>query len=383
MRQTWKDRRKQLHSGMPMPRLLTMAIMLAVVALIFTRMRDPKTWRWLAPDNDGDNPLVAENEPAGGDQPLHSQPKDSSAVAAELTPTGPTDRDPIEQEDIKQAISVISDGTLEMGKLDMPAYFQILSWVDHQPLALLRKRAKKDVFYNDFRRTPDAMRLQIVELKLNVRQIVRLTNPPKHGITEPITTPDGKPIYELRGFNREGGTNLYFGIVTDLPKGMPVGTSIDEDVKLIGYFFKLQGYVSQEQQLEALRTRKPPVALKAPVILGRIVWIVSPPAVAETPPVWLLATIGGGAVVLVVGWVLLAARRSRRPALPAIISGASPDPEAPSLDNWLDQAQSGRLTLEAVPETTAGSDTAAPDDSLGDRLSGNVFWGNSESKNGH
>ena len=59
----------------------------------------------------------------------------------ELTPTGPTDLDPMEWEDIKPSISLIEDGTMEMNKLEMPAYFQILSWVDHQPTELLRKRA--------------------------------------------------------------------------------------------------------------------------------------------------------------------------------------------------------------------------------------------------
>ena len=179
-------------------------------------------------------------------------------------PPGPTDLDPMEQEDIQQAISVISDGDREMSKRDMPAYFQILNWVDHQSTALLRKRAKKDVLYSHFRKTPDSMRLQIVELKLNVRQIVRYTKPPKNGITEPMTTDEGHPIYEVRGFTQEGRSNLYIGIVTDLPKGMPIGTSINEDARLVGYFFKLQGYFSQQQQLDSERTGKRPVTLKAP-----------------------------------------------------------------------------------------------------------------------
>ena len=140
----------------------------------------------------------------------------------------------------------------------MPAYFQILSWVDHQSTALLRKRAKRDVLYSDFRKTPDSMRLQIVELKLNVRQIVRLHQAPKNGITEPMTTREGQPLYEVRGFTQEGGSNLYIGIVTDLPEGMPIGTSINEDAKLVGYFFKLQGYISQQQQLDAERTGRGP-----------------------------------------------------------------------------------------------------------------------------
>ncbi len=142
---------------------------------------------------------------------------------------------------MKSNISFVKDGTLEMSKVEMPAYFRILSWVDHQSTELLRKRAQKDVLYSDFRRTPDSMRLQIVELNLNVRQIIRYTDRPKNGIRKPMTTHEGNPIYEVRGFTREGGSNLYFGIVTDLPEGMPIGTLVNEDAKLVGYFFKLQG----------------------------------------------------------------------------------------------------------------------------------------------
>ena len=248
--------------------------------------------------------------PAAADASNATSPNDSSTAADEMTPTGPTDLDEMEQEETKIALSLIKEGTTEMTAYDMRAYFQILSWVDHQSTPLLRKRAKKSVLYNDFRKTPDSMRLQIVEVKLSVRQIVPLTEPPENGITRPTTTRDGQPIYEVRGFTQEGGSNLYFGIVTNLPKGMPIGTSINEDVRLVGYFFKLQGYISQQQQLEAERSRKKPVILKAPVIIGRLIWITQPTDEVEAKtPFWLLATIGGVAAALVLGWVFFATRR--------------------------------------------------------------------------
>ena len=461
MRQTWKDRRRQLSSGtaLPMPRMLTLVLMLAIMALIFTKLRDPNTWRFFAQDNDDDIPVVVQSPnvagsgkapaassakansgkeastaptkplaadsgkavvaapekapaadsgkvPAAGPPPpapvvvpagpvavapaTEGTPpaKNPSTAAAELTPTGPTDLDQSEQDDIKPAVSIITDGAVEMSNLDMPAYYRILTWVDHQSTALLRKRAKKDVRYSDFRKTPESMRLQLVELKLNVRQIVALTNPPKNGIDQPMTTDDGHPLYEVRGFTQEGGSNLYFGIVTDLPAGMPLGTSVNEDAKLVGYFFKLQGYISLQQQLEAERTRKKPTPLKAPVIIGRLIWTVSPAAAEVKTPFWVLATIGSVAMLLVVGGVLFGMLMSGRRRLPAIVPGPSPDPEAPSVDNWLDQAQSGRLTLLPVPESSArydgaSLDNAAPDRSFGNRFSGNIFGGNGESNNGH
>jgi hypothetical protein len=398
MRQTWKDRRKQLYRGVPTPRVFTMALMLVVMGLIIVRARDPATWRWLSRDLDDEVQTVVGSEVADGKSPSKqpapsaapappiasdpgAKPKDSSQTAPELNPTGSTDLDPLESDDMKSNISFVKDGTLEMSKEEMPAYFRILGWVDHQPTELLRKRAHRDVKYADFRRTPDTMRLQIVELKLNVRQIVRCFGPPKNGKDAPITTPDGKQLYELCGFTQESGSNMYYGIVSDLPEGMPIGTLVNENVKLVGYFFKLQGYYSKQQQLEQEQTGKKQTMLKAPVIIGRAVWIIAPVEAEEKTPIWVLATIVGVAVVVIIGWVLMATRRSR-PALPPVMS-ATVDSEGPGVDNWLDQAQSGRLSLEPIPETTASSDGAALSGGFGIRMSGNIFREDDESSNGH
>jgi hypothetical protein len=176
---------------------------------------------------------------------------------------------------------------------------------------------------------------------------------------------------------------VYIGIVTDLPEGTPIGTDINLDARLVGYFFKLQGYISTQQQLDAERMRKKPMPLKAPLILGRLVWTPTASVAAEGLPTWAFATIGGVAVVLLVGWILLTMRKFRRPAAPVAIGGPGPDPKGPSVDNWLDEAQSGRLTLEPVPETTAHVDGAALRGGFGGRLAGNIFWENGESNNGH
>ena len=135
----------------------------------------------------------------------------NSAIAdADMTPNGPTDRDPLEQEAIHEAVSMITDGNLEMTQYDMPAYFRILSWVNHQPTKLLRSRAKRDVLYTDFQ-MPKSMRLQIVELELRVMEITAMTDAPKNGETQPIMTEEGHPIYEVHGVEYEkSGQQLLF-----------------------------------------------------------------------------------------------------------------------------------------------------------------------------
>ena len=273
-------------------------------------------------------------------------------------------------------LPLIADGSLEMTKQEMPAYFQIFSWVDHQPLPLLRKRAHKDVTWNDFRRSPNSMRLQIVELRLSVRQILRCFGPPVNGKETPITTLDGKQIYQVCGFTQESGSNMYFGIVTDLPEGMPIGTYVNEDVQAGGIFLQAPGiFFAGAAACPGADGEEAASTLKAPVIMGRVVWSLTAGAAAEEQktPFWLLVTIGSVATVIVIGWVLLASRRSRRRTCPVVVPGGDLDFEGPAVDNWLDQAQSGRLALEPVPEMTARSDGAALGDSVGNRFSGNIF----------
>jgi hypothetical protein len=166
---------------------------------------------------------------------------------------------------------------------------------------------------------------------------------------------------------------------------MPIGTSVNENAKLVGYFFKLQGYISKVQQLEAEQTRRRPVPLKAPVIIGRLIWTASSSEAeaGENLPFWLLATIGSVAAVIVVGWVWLNARSSRRPGLPAVVVNTGLDPEAPGVDNWLDQAQAGRLTLDPTLDGGGRSNGAGLEGSFGHRSPGNIFGENGESNNGH
>lgn len=119
------------------------------------------------------------------------------------------------------------------------------------------------------------------------------------------------------------------------------------------------------------------------MIIGRAIWLIPPAVAEEKTPLWLLATIAAVAVVVIIGWVLLAAKKTSRRHLAEVIPGTSRDPEGGEVDSWLDQAQSGRLSLEPVPETTASSDGAALAEGLGTRMSGNIFRGNDESTNGH
>ncbi|MGA2066561.1 MAG: hypothetical protein ABSG86_16410 [Thermoguttaceae bacterium] len=382
-------RQQRPRGGLPSPRLASMLLMLAVVGMLIYRAKDPAVWKWLAPG--GDSPPAARREvptqspvaqaappPAAkpkaapgnppdavrgrSDKPqpvpeasLKPQPGPESPPQSPPSPEGPTkpevggptDEDPDEMDEmIHNDALVIDDGTLHTTKTDQYAYSRLLMWVKNQSLARLRERVpkdNKDVRYDRFTADPNEMRLQIVEIPLDVRQVE------DYG----VEGPGGGELYEIQGFNREG--MLFFGVVEGLPEGWPSGAQVQQQVRLVGYFFKLQGYYPASG-----KTRGGP--LQAPVIVGKLAWQPSLVAARDDTSGWVWGAMAVGAVVIVgMGIMLkgvLVGKLFRRPArvrLPSL----GPDPDAPAIDDWLDMAQS------------EGTDQ------------GNNISGNGESKSGH
>jgi hypothetical protein len=389
MRQSFRERREHLHRGMRTPRLTTMFLMAAILGLVFLQLRNPDNWRaWGATDDDNrvaPQPVSARSTASSLDTgSLDSGAKPSKDESASGEPNGPTDLDAEEIEEIKPSLSVVDDGSLETKPAEQPAYFRILDWVDHQSTDALRKRAKRDFFYDNLIHSPESLRLQIVEVKLTVLQIVQVMGLPKDGRPQPLLTSDGSKIYEVRGVSQESGSNLYFGMVTDIPPGTPLGASINLDARLVGYFFKVQGYITKPQQLafEAHRT-KLIVPLKAPLIVGRLIPFARPAeTAANNTPVWVLASAGGIAIIGMLGWIAWSSRRRR--SVPAVrLSSTRPiDPDEPNVDTWLNDAQSRRFSSDPMLEPGAHSEGAALDLAFGDRFTGNIFESSGESKIG-
>ena len=193
------------------------------------------------------------------------------------------------------------------------------------------------------------MRFQIVEVSLDVRQIE------DYG----VEGPGGGELYEIQGFNRQN--MLFLGVVEGLPEGMPSGTQIQEQVRLVGYFFKLQGYHP------GWKTKGAP--LRAPVIIGRLDWQPSLIAPRDTTPGWVWGALAMGAILIVGGGMLLKGllvgtlfRRPPRVRLPSL----GPDPDAPTVDEWLDMAQSGDVgpgnNISGNGESRSGHTHPGPED---------------------
>jgi hypothetical protein len=181
------------------------------------------------------------------------------SVEKEAALAGPTDEDSEEWAEAQNEFQVLTDGTVEIGELEMVSYRRLFDWVENQSFSQMKKRAAKNITLDDLMRSPGKFRGKLMQIDLNLRQAI-----PQDG--GPLGV---KTVYELRGFSEDSGAWLYFVIVPSLPEGMPTGANINEQVRVEGYFFQLHGY------LEA--GAKPRAALlKAPLLIGRVKGFVTP-----------------------------------------------------------------------------------------------------------
>ena len=210
----------------------------------------------------------------------------------------------------------VTDRTLYIQREETFAYNQVLHWVHNQPWAVMEKRAKKGVIYDQLVAEPEKYRFAIVEWDLDVRLIRDWSD---------LTGPGGERLYEVWGMRSDSGNRLYDAMVIDLPKEMRVG-KVWEKAKVVGYFFKVQAYEPGGAKPNA----RP---LAAPLLIGRIKWepTVIPP-VSSSDWTWGLVAV---AVLVVVAAVLGFAMMGRDRQVALAPLALSRNPDTPSLEEWL------------------------------------------------
>ncbi len=367
-----------MFRGAELTRLLTSLVMLAVLGMLIVQAQDARNFRWLCGQQAAGGPVDPANSihgrpaeevvsaganagatggpPASASQsragklpvPSFGAPLRAHGKPLDLPPppTGPTDLDEEERDAAAEEFQALTDRTLEVHPEEMNAYWRLFSWVQNQSLAGLSKRAVKDVVLNDFIQSPDDFRGRLVALELNVRRALR------HPATK--NRLGIKNIYEVTGFTTELQAWLYFGLTADLPKDMPVGSSVEEQVTFYGYFLKLQGYY----RAGAKPDERP---LEAPVLIGRLVWHSAAAAEAKGESfsqVFWAAIVG--AALAVAGGVWLIVRFLGGPSAAGRGRTLRPPPTVP-IDQWLRTAAEGGLEIERADADPAESDAAEGD----------------------
>lgn len=267
--------------GSVMLRLSSAIVALLILGMIYTRARDPRTWRWMAAEDDA-LPVAAIPAQSGPD-----------AAPAETVIPGPTDLEEFDSPEVQTQFAAIDDRSA-LAPEDMPAYWRLMRWSRAQTFDDLQQRAKRDVLYTQFFEQPEQFRGRPVRLRLHIKQIVAWD--------APENSAGVKTVYEISGTTDDTPTYFYIAICSELPAGMRPGTGLNEEGVFVGYFLKVMPYKASVK------------GLAAPIVIGRLRAV---PRVAGPPapnwPAWVW--IGGAAVILAAaawGWKQFAHAPPRR-----------------------------------------------------------------------
>ena len=142
-----------------------------------------------------------------------------------------------------------------------------------------------------------------------------------------------------------------------LPEGMPTGLDLSEEATFVGYFFKVIAYTAQGD-------RK---VYRAPLLVGRLDW--QPPEQSNTELVLGGLALGAFLLAVAAGWWLLLARRHRRAVMPPPASVPVPGTsENVTVENWLEQAEAGRVAVDLDSAPEGNNSDEQPDSSIGDAM---------------
>lgn len=293
-------------------RLMSMIFMLPLLLMLMWRAGDPTSWYWLT----GERRTATPSQPA----PLVEE---ADQAESETVP-GPTDEDQLEFAAATQQFEAIADRASQLKAEEMPAYWRLFSWVEHQSYGDLKNRVRHDAVFNDFVRAADSQRGRLVALELNVRRVL--------AYDAPENSAGVQNVYELWGWTTESRAWPYVIVTAHLPTGMAVGADVRERVSFCGYFFKLQGY----QASGAGPHDKP---LMAPLLVGRLSRHAPVPrTVGDGLPGWAIAL-----AVIVTLWIatriVLRAVAQRRQTALTTDHGALPGGPV-ALPTWLAEASS-------------------------------------------
>jgi hypothetical protein len=299
-----------------LPRLLTLVVMLGVLLLLMDLARDPKTWRWIAPDNE-----VAKVEPPPG--------REEPALVDDKSPAaGPADQDPLELEAAREEFEAVSDKT-PLATEEMPAYWRLMAWTERQPTGELVKRADKAVTFRDLWQEPQKWRGKLVEIPVHLRRTATVKDVKEN----PLGL---KTVYEVWGWNSDSQPYWYWMVVAELPPGMPQGESIYEEATFVGYFLKLLPY--EDRQGKTLAT---------PLLIGRLIWHPAPdnPLARRDEWTWTWYLAAALLVLFVVRWGLAFWGRARRVSA---VEPPAPAADDAAVEKWLEAPDAAPIEPRAA-----------------------------------
>lgn len=313
----------------PPARMLSLLMGLALLALLYQRVKEPQFWRWMTNEGHAENSVeLGDATPTRNRTPAKAASVDSARVAEnaaesklqEMLVPGPNESDPEELAKLRTHFKVVQDRQ-PLQPHEMPAYWQLMRWSLSRPFAELEQLARRDVPYSHLWEEPDLYRGQPLRLKLHVRRVLSYA-PPEN----PLGL---EKVYEAWGWTDDSRSFPFVVVFPEKPASVPVGTDVDADVLFVGYFVKWMSY-------RAFDAKK-----NSPLLVGRLKSSVRLRG-GEARQGWESAflTLAGGVLLLsLLGW--LALNGLRRPRTIAAATTAVPD-QLP--ENWLPGSLAGAST---------------------------------------
>jgi hypothetical protein len=268
-------------TAMPIFRLLSLLVMLAVIGLTIYNLHRRASVPVPSPTNQPD------------------------ARSVEKVPTNPPKkRRPLADENTKESgqfrhdSEAILDKATVIRAFELPAYYRMLNWVQSQSLTDLKERSYSTIPFQGLINHPDKYRGRPIRVELLIRRVLSFELDRAENESGP------NKLYELWGWPTASDGWLYVVVTPELPPGFPTGKDIEVTATVYGYFFKVQGY----QPADANPNARP---LVAPLLMGRVapVAVIAGPAPRNTLN-WVILLIGVVTLIAVIaGWIVAARRK--------------------------------------------------------------------------
>lgn len=207
--------------SIPITRAFSLLFALAVVGMLYERMRDPATWVWLT----GEERAAVDAAP----HPVeHPAPQPHEKIVA-----GPNDLDAEAVAEMDVLLKAVRDKTELVGR-EMPAYWRLMEWSRSQSFAELEQRAQRDVPFQKVWHEPDKYRGKLVRMRMHVRRVMEWDAP-----KNPL---DLAKTYEVFAWTDDSLSFPYLVVIPELPPGLPVGVDVHGEIVFVGYFLKNMKY---------------------------------------------------------------------------------------------------------------------------------------------
>lgn len=236
----------------------------------------------------------------------------------------------------------VDDKTVGIRRDEADAFYRILARAASIPASELRAAAVPNVFFANVMNSPEEYRGRPMTIVGELRRLIR--------IPVPREIADLDQLYEAWIITSDSGNNPYRVVCSEIPADLKPEESLEVPVKVTGYFFKKEGYQTQDLRLHVAPT----------LLAGRLSRYVSPhapPPVDDVVPwmVGVISVVGLAMLATLIGFAVSDARGRNRMVV------ATPDTIDTVALLQADRRESIEDSLRRLEEASYADETSTPE----------------------